>query len=380
VVLSVVRNIQEDVDTVRRWLEVRTGAGAPDDEQQLVDVVIDTLYYYPADRKRLKKDPLVRLLIDPPRAKYDFTVISCMGVVTGGAKGTELEDAYRRLEERLGVTVLRADTATARSLEYNARRVIEAVKKAKTPYGFVGYSQGCANALMTESKLKGGTPEQAGLLDDLVCRNLLFSAANGSAHGTCGDEKFLQAMVDMDHFLAHYQAVFSHSAIRMFLRGVRLVLDSRAFVLGMLGTRSLSHWGVLSLQRGGQFKNGVPTSTVRGVVEPENLPEALEFLANVLTKQLESDGHDTQVAVGESPGHLMWVKNPHTRALKACDTGSLVQRTHHWSPLLKDTEFLTTERDLEQAIYDYPKDRHVFPWIEVNARFGVIKRKKRASS
>jgi hypothetical protein len=48
------------------------------------------------------------------------------------------------------------------------------------------------------------------------------------------------------------------------------------------------------------------------------------------------------------------------------------QRTHHWSPLRKDTEFVTTERDRALAIYEAPKDRHVFPWLEVNARFGRI--------
>ena len=54
------------------------------------------------------------------------------------------------------------------------------------------------------------------------------------------------------------------------------------------------------------------------------------------------------------------------------DTGSLVQPTHHWSPLSRETEFVTTERDRAEAIYDTPKDRHVFPWIEVCARFRVI--------
>ena len=38
-------------------------------------------------------------------------------------------------------------------------------------------------------------------------------------------------------------------------------------------------------------------------------------------------------------------------------------------------EFVTTERDRERAVYDSPKDRHVFPWIEGNARFGLIRRR-----
>jgi hypothetical protein len=52
--------------------------------------------------------------------------------------------------------------------------------------------------------------------------------------------------------------------------------------------------------------------------------------------------------------------------------GSYAQATHHWSPLLYASDFVTTERDRERAIYDFPKDRHIFPWVEVNARFGLI--------
>jgi hypothetical protein len=58
--------------------------------------------------------------------------------------------------------------------------------------------------------------------------------------------------------------------------------------------------------------------------------------------------------------------------LERCDMGCCVQRTHHWSPLKYATDFVTTPRDRELMIYDFPKDRHVFPWVEVNARFGVI--------
>ena len=41
--------------------------------------------------------------------------------------------------------------------------------------------------------------------------------------------------------------------------------------------------------------------------------------------------------------------------------------------MLKETEFVTTPRDRERRVYDSPKDRHVFPWVDVNARFGLIK-------
>jgi hypothetical protein len=60
--------------------------------------------------------------------------------------------------------------------------------------------------------------------------------------------------------------------------------------------------------------------------------------------------------------------------------GCLPQVTHHWSPLVRETAFIKTERDRERAIYAFPKDRHIFPWIEVNARFGVIARRTSAGA
>ena len=374
-VLSVVRNVQDDTDGVRRWLRVRSRAPIPKDEQALVDAVIDVLYWREEDRGKLKADPLVRLLIDPPEGQYDFTIVSCMGVITQGAHGFELQEAYRRIRRKRGVRVVRADTANMRSLKFNAHRILDAVRTVTTPYGFIGYSQGCANALMAESMLHAGPPDVAPLLDRLVCRNLLFGAHNGSLHGTCGDRKMLQALIDLDHFMAHYQAVLSRPAILLAQSFMRLALDSRAFVSGVLGSRSLSRFGVLALQAGGQFKASAPTSVCRGIVEQETLPEALEMLSNVLTRQLESPLHDTQVALEDGVGYPVWVTNEQSRVLKACDTGCMLQRTHHWSPLKKDTEIVCTRRDIDLAIYEFPKDRHVFPWVEVNARFGVIPKK-----
>ncbi len=372
-VLSVVRNAQEGIDSVPRWLETRTGKKLPTSEQGLLETVVEALYYYRKDRAKLLRDPLARLLLDPPEAEYDFTVISAMGVITEGAGGRELEAAYERLFQRRGIRTIRADTATARSLDYNAARIEEAVRQASTPWGTLGYSQGCANILQAESRLLGGTPEQQALARGLRCRNLLFSAANGSAHGTCGDLKLLRAIVEGEQILKHYQALLSKPAIEMALHGLRLALDSKTFVHSQLGSDSLSHTGVQFLQREGLFKSTVPTSTIRGIVEPGTLPEALEWLSNVLTRQIETSHHDTQVAARESIGFPANVRNQQADLLRRCDMGSAVQRTHHWSPLLHETELLVTERDRKLAIYDTPKDRHVFPWIDVNVRFGIIR-------
>jgi hypothetical protein len=54
--------------------------------------------------------------------------------------------------------------------------------------------------------------------------------------------------------------------------------------------------------------------------------------------------------------------------------GSYPQATHHWATLTKEVDFVTTTQDQELAVYESPKDRLVWPWIEVNARFGRIQR------
>jgi hypothetical protein len=128
-------------------------------EQQLLDAILDAIVYSKDDRESLRKDPLVRLLIPNPPGNYDFSVVTAMGVITDGKAGTELQSAFERLEKTRGVQTIRADTATARSLEYNAGKIIEAIESArdlKVPYGLLGYSQGCANALMAETTLYSG--------------------------------------------------------------------------------------------------------------------------------------------------------------------------------------------------------------------------------
>ena len=80
-------------------------------------------------------------------------------MITEGKKGTELQTAIQRLEKERGVVTIRSDTGTARSIDYNAERIEEAVCQAvelKKPYGLVGYSQGCANGLNFESTMLSG--------------------------------------------------------------------------------------------------------------------------------------------------------------------------------------------------------------------------------
>lgn len=163
-------------------------------EQDIVDAIIAALFYDPSEQEIIANDPLVKLLIPNDPGNYNFTIITAMGVITEGKKGRELEKAVERLRKKRGVITVRADTGTARSVDYNANRIEEAVEQAVKlgrPYGLVGYSQGCANEFNFESLMLSGTPDQQKLLTSsetgLICRQLLFSAANGSVHGPAGE-------------------------------------------------------------------------------------------------------------------------------------------------------------------------------------------------
>lgn len=80
------------------------------------------------------------------------------------------------------------------------------------------------------------------------------------------------------------------------------------------------------------------------------------------------------LSVFDAVGYPVYHLNRNGRLLKRCAVGQgAIQRTHHWSPLSQEVEFVKTARDIEMASFDCAKDRHVFPWVEVNKRFGFIK-------
>lgn len=111
-----------------------------------------------------------------------------------------------------------------------------------------------------------------------------------------------------------------------------------------------------------------------GVMEEHTTPEVLEMLSHVLTKQSGSHLHDSQVHAYDAVGYPVYHHNRNGKILKKCAIGEgAVQRTHHWSPLSDEVEFVQTARDVKRGSFECAKDRHVFPWVEVNARFGFIK-------
>ncbi len=225
-------------------------------EQELIDAILDALIYDKYDREKLRNDPLVRLLIPNEDGKYDFTIVTAMGVITEGKAGTELQTALERLEAKRGVKFIRSDTATARSFEYNAERIIEAIeatKEYKVPFGLIGYSQGCANSLMAESLLYSGTPaQQEYVKNNLACRQLLFSAANGSSHGSATDKKATRLIVMLEEFAKYQQGYFSRSLQTSFLETVTSALDSAQFHKSMGGANSFLYDGCRAFWREAQ--------------------------------------------------------------------------------------------------------------------------------
>ena len=205
-------------------------------EQEILDAIIEATIYDEADRERLRSDPLVRLLIGNPPGKYNFTIVSAMGVITEGERGLELKDAFERLKNERGVQVIRANTGTARSLEYNASKIEDAIyeaSKLQRPFGLLGYSQGCANILTTETIMLSGTPTQREIISSqkagLVCRQLLFSAANGSVHGPATERKIQRLIVMCEEFFKYQQGYVSRALASTVLEALNSMLDSSAF-------------------------------------------------------------------------------------------------------------------------------------------------------
>ncbi|KAF4721936.1 hypothetical protein FOZ62_002925, partial [Perkinsus olseni] len=152
-----------------------------------------------------------------------------------------------------------------------------------------------------------------------------------------------------------------------YMAGGRKPRDSYYHACNVLArVQSLTYEGVFTLWRDGQFKQSTPTVAMRGAVESNvTLPEVLELLSNMLTKQtLNHEHHDTQVTVHECVAHSIHVRNSHTDVFARSGVDAAVQRTHHWSPLLK--------RDRERHVYDTAKDRHIEPWLENMIRFGLV--------
>ncbi len=385
-VASSVRCHVNDDDRVRAWLAQwdRTGAGrrlsgvaatSYDDLQALVDAFVDTIWFSETDREAVAADPLVRLLMEEPAGEYDFTVVSGMGVISDGREGRELEGAFRRLSRLRGISVLRAPTGLFRDLEFNARTIIGTVREVEGPWGYIGYSQGCANGLRAEHMLMTGTPWGREIAGRLVCRNLLFSAANGSAHGSSMASVVANLFTQAEILAKPYQSLYSRDFVQMVRRATGSLLDSRQATALIAGAWSLTMERAVDLHRDGLFMDGVPTSTVRASVTRERLPDALQYVYGMHERLMPGMASDSQVATVDEVGYSTRVLGERGEVLRRCDIGSRPLHAHHWGPVHDELLKMMTRKDIECEKYENPVDMYVFPWIDTNIRFGLIRRK-----
>jgi hypothetical protein len=230
---------------------------------------------------------------------------------------------------------------------------------------------------MAETMLLSGSPRQQQALSrggGLVCRQLMFSAANGSFHGPASEKKIHSLIIMCEDFFKYQQGYVSRALASTVLESLTTFMDSAKFHKVIGGANSFLQDGCRAFWREAQHLAHVPTCTLRGVEEVHTTPETLQMVSNLLTKQSGSPLHDSQVHVFDAVGYPVYHMNRNGRLLKRCAIGEgAVQRTHHWSPLSDEVMFVTTKRDMELAIFDCAKDRHIFPWVDVNARFGFIK-------
>lgn len=384
-VASVVRGFQDDLDNVRPWLTHfdRTGFAASCRkattghamQQRLVDSAIGAVWAYEDDRARVATDPLARLLVWQPDGDWDLTIVSAMGVITDGAWGREMAPAFERLQQTRGISLRRVPTGLFRTLEYNARAIISEVRQVRGPWAWLGYSQGCANCLRAEHIMMTGTPDLRSLADRLACRQMIFSAANGSVHATAGARLFTRMLVEGEKSLKHYQAVFSKEFVSMFLKTGRGVLDSRVSTALLAGLWSMTFDRAIDLHRDGVFSPGVPTSTVRAAVGWEELPDGLRYVFGMHNRLMPGEDCDSQVATLDEVGHSTRVRNRRTAVLESCDMGSAAIRMHHWGPVHEEATQGMTRGDSIHHKYDSPADLYIFPWIDTCIRFGFIKQK-----
>lgn len=189
----------------------------------------------------------------------------------------------------------------------------------------------------------------------------------------CGSQ-IKRLIVMCEEFFKYQQGYVSRAVSSLVLEILNSSLDSSSFHKVMGGAQSFLAEGCRAFWREAQHLSNVPTCTLRAVMEEHTTPECLEMISHLLAKQSGSALHDSQVHAFDAVGYPMYHHNRNGKILRACDVGSgAIQRSHHWSPLCDEVEFVRTEKDVEMASYDCAKDRHVFPWIDVNVRFGIIK-------
>ena len=377
IVQTVEQDLRNDIDEDRRWFSVRSGI--PID--QIMDMsksdriykIIEVLYYYPEHRTRIANDPLTWLSMRPASGKIDLTILTAMGVITDGKNGKELSKAFERLERDRGVHIVRADTGNIKSLIYNTNVLCDEIRKIKTPFLMLGYSQGCANMMSAEAAMYASTPQDRACLQNLVARHFLFSAFNGSSHADCGGRIYQRLLTDGEHLLKTYASLISTQLSDLLFGALLKVFDAPFITTSLSSLESLSWQGLVYLYKTGQYQPGVISTEMQGIIE-EFIPETLIYMTSHFIAQANMQS-DSQVGVGCAHGYPVYYRNASNARLRREAIPSYTLKTHHWSPIIHEVAYLETERDIRDAIYRIPKDMQIMPAIEALMLFDRIQYK-----
>jgi hypothetical protein len=332
--------------------------------------VVQNLYAEDADVAGIPQDPLVWFTPRAPKTPVNFTIVAAMGIITDGAHGYELETVFQRLQRDYGIQFVRTDTGLVKSLEFNAQRIVSALKTVTTPYAIVGYSQGCANMMFTESQLYTGTPEQQHLLDNLVSRNFICSAFNGSVHAVCGTEKYKLSLIEGENIIKNLSISISKPMAGLGLAFLMRTLDTPAINMSMNSFESLAHYGLQSLSRDAQYKSGVVSYEIQGIAKT-HVPDALVFMKNHFQRQFDMP-NDSQVGADCAHAYPVYNHNDSVDLLYREAVPAKPLDIHHWSPLVEEVSLAQTERDYQDFDYRGPKSIFLTPWAESLILFGLV--------
>ena len=375
-VASVLDDLEQDNDEVRAWLAHRC---CNDDIEQIskfgrserLRAVVQNLYAEDVDVAGIPEDPLVWFTPRAPKTPVNFTIVAAMGIITDGAHGCELESTFQRLQRDYGIQYVRTDTGLVKSLEFNAQRIVAALKTVTTPFAIVGYSQGCANMMFTESQLYTGTPEQRHLLDNLVSRNFICSAFNGSVHAVCGTEKYKLSLIEGENIIKNLSISISKPMAGLGLALLMRTLDTPAINMSMNSFESLAHYGLQSLSRDAQYKSGVVSYEIQGIAKT-HVPDALVFMKNHFQRQFDTP-NDSQVGADCAHAYPVYNHNDSVDLLYREAVPAKPLDIHHWSPLVEEISLAQTERDYQDFDYRGPKSIFLTPWAESLILFGLVR-------
>ncbi len=374
---TLVQNLREDVDEVRRWFEVRSGIPAADIEtlpiRDLLPAVAEVLYYREDDRAARLRDPLSWIDLRPEPGPVDLTILFAPGVITEGAVGAELRNAFDRLAQKFDVRLVRSDTGNIKSLDYNAEILKNEIQKINSPFMLCGYSQGCANMMDAEAGLYASNPSMRACLDNLVARHFVFSAFNGSPQSNIWADIFCNFLVEGEKILKSFAALVSFQLSDIIFGIMMKLLDSPMLTMALASLQSLNHFGLEHLYRDAQYMPSVISTEVQGVIT-KFIPENLDYFTHHFNT-LANIPNDSQIGMDCSHGYCVYNRNPSVDILRRESIPSCTLNAHHWSPLYDEVAFVETQRDVRDAVYHAPKDIHVLPAVEALILFGRLKRR-----